>query len=59
MEKSRIAGRGFPAGRNLEFAPGQMLKDKQCDYCYNYILNLHSHNDLCDLGLAELVDKNR
>ena len=59
MTKARIAARGFPVGKNLEYAPGQKLRDKQCDYCYNYISNIHSHKELGDLGLISPVDKNR
>ena len=59
MRAARLAARGFPRGKNLEIPGGQMLKDHQCDYCYNYIFNFHSRDELTDLGLLSLVEAER
>jgi len=59
LRRARLAARGFPAGKNLEFHPGQMLQDQQCDCCYNYIFNLHSRDELDHFGLLSLLERIR
>ena len=59
LQEARLAARGFPAGKNLEINKGQMLKDRECDYCYNYIFNLHSRNELDRIGLLPILEKIR
>lgn len=59
MKAARLAARGFPVGQNFEIGDGQMLKDPECDYCYNYIANFHSENELCALGLMPILEKAR
>ena len=59
LQAARLAARGFPVGKNLEIPEGQKLFDHQCDYCYNYIFNFHSRDELAELKLLELVDTMR
>jgi MoaA/NifB/PqqE/SkfB family radical SAM enzyme len=59
LKNARLASRDFPNGVNFEYAPGEMLFDEQCDYCYNYIFNFHSDKELTDLGLLPLVRESR
>jgi len=39
MRRARRAALAMPRGGNLALPGGGMLRDGQCDYCYNYILN--------------------
>ncbi|MCZ7583743.1 MAG: hypothetical protein M5R36_10630 [Deltaproteobacteria bacterium] len=42
MNHARRVAVRFPQGRNLLLPDGGLLRDEQCDYCYNYILNVHA-----------------
>jgi molybdenum cofactor biosynthesis enzyme MoaA len=39
MQAARQAAVAMPRGANYRLPDGSALRDEQCDYCYNYILN--------------------
>ncbi len=45
MARARRTAFDFPKGANMKIPDGGMLRDDQCDYCYNYILNLHADSE--------------
>jgi MoaA/NifB/PqqE/SkfB family radical SAM enzyme len=45
MRDARRAAMDFPKGANLRIPDGGMLRDEQCEYCYNYILNVHAQRE--------------
>ena len=45
MREARCTAVDFPKGANMKIPDGGMLRDEQCDYCYNYILNLHAEQE--------------
>ena len=49
MCEARCVAVNFPRGANMQIPDGGMLRDRQCDYCYNYILNLHAHREFSEL----------
>lgn len=57
LEKARNIAKGFFKGKNMKLPDGQMLRDSQCDYCYNYISNFHTRDELDQLGLLPLIEK--
>jgi MoaA/NifB/PqqE/SkfB family radical SAM enzyme len=58
MRKARRTAVDFPHGANMEIPDGGRLRDEQCDYCYNYILNLHAEQEWNELT-GSAVDKTR
>ena len=57
LGRARLAARAFHRGADFTFGEKQHLRDAQCENCYNYIFNLHSRNELKDLGLLDLLDQ--
>jgi len=57
LEKARIIAGDFHKGKNMKLPDGRPLRDNQCDYCYNYISNFHTRDELDKLGLLPLIEK--
>ncbi|MCB1155044.1 radical SAM protein [bacterium] len=45
MKNARRVAFNFPNGDNMMVPDGGVLRDEQCDYCYNYILNVHHERE--------------
>lgn len=45
MRRARRVAAAFPQGENMRLPDGGNLRDEQCDFCYNYIVNVHAENE--------------
>ena len=55
MRACRAAALAMPRGANRRLPDGGLLRDPQCDYCYNYILNVHAQRRAQAAGAARLL----
>ena len=55
MRRCREAAIRMPAGDNERLPDGGMLRDGQCDFCYNYILNFASRRLARETGVTPLL----
>lgn len=55
MRRCREAALHMPHGDNQRLPDGGMLRDRQCDFCYNYILNFASRRLAQETGVTPLL----
>ncbi len=55
MRAARRAGIAMPGGANYRLPDGGLLRDSQCDFCYNYIFNRAYLDSAREAGVAHLL----
>ncbi len=55
MQACRAAALAMPAGANRRLPDGGYLRDRQCDYCYNYVLNVDAHRRAREADVLHLL----
>lgn len=59
LRRARRAALALPRGDNLALPGGGMLRDEQCDYCYNYILNEAYRRQAQQAGIEQRLTERR
>lgn len=55
MAQARRAALAMPTGANLTLPDGGLLRDQQCEFCYNYVLNDSSLRQAREAGVVHLL----